>query len=545
MKDRSTRLDCLLIGHNEIPFKQYEGFLRELGEDREVYRDLRYNFIDVVGEGKMHYLDLLNHVWTKARGNADPSDAGPFRLGDVPHLASVYLTNFLNRRGKRADWINLFESEQERLIERLAENPRCVGITTTLYVFNEPAKRVVDFVRGHHETVPIVIGGPLIANLARAHEGVELEWHLRNLGADIFVVESQGESTLDRIVQCLIDGGDLGSIPNLLYFDDQGKLHRTDVEAESNDLDEEFISWASFPEHDLGGTIQTRTARSCSFNCAFCNYPTRGGKLALADLETVKKELDSMRELGNVKNVMFIDDTFNVPLPRFKKLCELMIREDYGFEWYSYFRCSNSDLECVDLMAEAGCKGAFLGMESGSPSVLAKMNKFATIEKYHEGARWLHSRGIMTFGSFIVGFPGETEETVGETIDFINSSQIDLFRAQLWYCEPGTPVYQQRESVGLEGSGYSWHHDTMDSSFAMEQVERIFWSVTESEWLPKHSFGFWLIPYLAGKGIPFSQFKEWLRHANEMLRMELNRTPQEEKGVVQAGHLSQMVELFR
>ena len=110
MNDRSTRLDCLLIGHNEIPFQEYEGFLRELGEDREVYRDLRYNFIDVVGEGKMHYLDLLNHVWTKARGNADPSDAGPFRLGDVPHLASVYLTNFLNRRGKRADWINLFES---------------------------------------------------------------------------------------------------------------------------------------------------------------------------------------------------------------------------------------------------------------------------------------------------------------------------------------------------------------------------------------------------------------------------------------------------
>ncbi len=84
---------------------------------------------------------------------------------------------------------------------------------------------------------------------------------------------------------------------------------------------------------------------------------------------------------------MFIDDTFNVPLPRFKDLGRLMIQEQYNFNWFSYFRCSNSDEEAFDLMAKSGCKGVFLGIESGSPSILKNMNKAATIERYAEGTK--------------------------------------------------------------------------------------------------------------------------------------------------------------
>ena len=92
-----------------------------------------------------------------------------------------------------------------------------------------------------------------------------------------------------------------------------------------------------------------------------------------------------MYALGNIQNVVFIDDTFNVPLPRFKDICRLMIRKNYRFNWFSYFRCSNSDEEAIDLMARSGCKGVFLGIESGSPHILQAMNKAATIEKYADG----------------------------------------------------------------------------------------------------------------------------------------------------------------
>src|SRR5205085_10792811 len=122
---------------------------------------------------------------------------------------------------------------------------------------------------------------------------------------------------------CLKPGVDLSRVTNIVYR--EGVRYRmTGVRAENNSLEENFIDWSEFRDEPLGPTIQTRTARSCAFKCSFCNYPTRAGALTLASLDTIEKELDSIRELGDVQNVVFIDDTFNVPFPRFKDICRLM-----------------------------------------------------------------------------------------------------------------------------------------------------------------------------------------------------------------------------
>jgi p-methyltransferase len=310
-------------------------------------------------------------------------------------------------------------------------------------VLNFPVTEMVDFIRKHNQTVKIVVGGPLIANHTRNCQGADLKSALDDIGADIYVTDSQGELTLSNIVRCLRDEGDLDLVPNIIIARD-GALHHTGKSPENNSLDENSIDWQAFPDETLGPTLQTRTARSCAFKCSFCNYPARAGALALASLETLEKEFDSMRALGDVENVVFIDDTFNVPLPRFKDICRLIIKREYSFKWFSYFRCSNSDEETIDLMAQSGCKGVFLGIESGSPSILKNMNKAATVEKYAVGIKMLHERDILSFGSFITGFPGETESTIKETIDFIKDTKPSYWRTQMWYCEPGTPIGELR-----------------------------------------------------------------------------------------------------
>ena len=166
------------------------------------------------------------------------------------------------------------------------------------------------------------------------------------------------------------------------------------------------------------------------------------------DSEAYRDLKFSFVNLGGVRNLVFIDDTFNVPFPRFKDICRLMIRKNYHFDWFSYFRCSNSDEEAIELMAESGCKDVFLGIESGSPTILANMNKSATVEKYAKGIEMLRRHDILTFGSFIIGFSGETDETVAETTDFIRATKPDYYRAQMWYCEPGTPM-TNREAPGV------------------------------------------------------------------------------------------------
>jgi p-methyltransferase len=535
----SNGLDCVVIGYNELPFERYERFLRNYGEESEAYRDLKFSFVDVGGT-KLDYPGLLNHAVGLARGDSAPP-VREFMSGDIPNLAAIYLTNFLRRRGLRADYVNLFQHEKERLLELLARDPACVAITTTFYVVNMPVNEMVEFIRAHNPRTKIVVGGPLIANHVRNYRGDALRAALDDMGADFYVVEGAGELTLSALVACVRDGGDASQVPNLAYVEG-GALRRTPTVPENNSLDEDAVNWRDFSDRDLGRTLQTRTARSCAFKCSFCNYPTRAGALTLADVSTVERELNSMRELGDVRNVVFIDDTFNVPLPRFKELCRMMIRNGYGFNWFSYFRCSNSDEEAFDLMAESGCKGVFLGIESGSPAILKNMNKAATVERYGHGIRELHKRGVLTFGSFIVGFPGETDETVDETLDFIKEHRPTYYRAQSWYCEPGTPIDAQRQKYGIEGEGFVWKHNTMDSLAAMDHIDRIFLSVDESLWLPQWSFDFWIIPYLVGRGITPERFRQFMALADKLLATGIAYVPEPQKRAMQQQGMRGLVE---
>jgi len=532
----NTKRDCIVIGYNEVPFSRYEQFLHAYGEDSEAYRDLKFSFVNLDGN-KLDYPGLLNHVRSLAGVNGEE-----LKSGDIPNLAAAYLTNFLRRNGHTAEYINLFQYEKDKLIEYLRRDPLCVAITTTFYVVNLPVTEMVEFIREHNPKVKIVVGGPLVNNHARNYHGDALKTALEDMGADIYVLEGQGEFTLARLIECLKNGGNLNDVPNLAYFENN-ELHHTTTVPENNSLDANFIDWKDFGgSRDLGATIQTRTARSCAFKCSFCNYPSRAGALTLLSLDVLERELDSILTLGGVQNVVFIDDTFNVPFPRFKDLCRMMIRKKYPFNWFSYFRCSNSDQEAIDLMAESGCKGVFLGIESGSPSILINMNKSATVEKYAKGIEMLRRNGILTFGSFITGFPGETDETVQETIDFIRSTRPDYYRSQMWYCEPGTPIQNERRKYEIEGEGFVWEHASMDSMEAMDHIDRMFLEINESVWLPQWSFDFWIIPYLMGKGISRERFREFMTTAHRMLTLEIASVPAQQKKSLQRDYLRTLVQ---
>jgi radical SAM superfamily enzyme YgiQ (UPF0313 family) len=132
------------------------------------------------------------------------------------------------------------------------------------------------------------------------------------------------------------------------------------------------------------------------------------GEHVLTSLDVVEREFRTRHEIG-VRFLNVIDDTFNVPLPRFKDLLRMMIRNRFGFQWISFLRWGNTDDETFDLMREAGCVAVLLGIESGDPTVLRHMNKKATPDRYRYGIARLNAAGIASFASVIIGFPGETD----------------------------------------------------------------------------------------------------------------------------------------
>lgn len=157
----------------------------------------------------------------------------------------------------------------------------------------------------------------------------------------------------------------------------------------------------------------------------------------------------------------------------------------------------------------------------------------------------LHAHGILTFASFILGFPGETEETVEETLAFIQETRPDYYRTQLWYCEPGTAVDAKRQQYGITGQGFIWRHDTMESLEAMDHIDRMFLTVKDSVWLPQWSFDFWIIPYLLGRGLQTEQFKALMRLAHQLLALEIASVSSETKRAQQRNYVGQMEALVR
>lgn len=503
-------MDCVVIGYNEGDFDDYRVMCERAGPGTPEYQIMRAEHLVVDGRA-MPWLDAFSRVRNRYTGRDDR-----YHVAEVFNLAALYLTSYLRRRGLSAEPVSLFSGERARITELLAAKPAVVAITSTFYVNILPVLPIVELVRQLSPTSHIVVGGPLIDNLCLSGITDTVEDLFYAMGADSYIQESQGENSLGELCEAIRAGADLSAVSNLIHCPD-GAWVRTRRRPENNDLDACSIDWAGFSPELIGETAQLRTARSCAFKCSFCDFPARAGALTMASIETVRGELRALAGLG-VRNVVFVDDTFNVPPKRFKELCRMMIEEDLGLNWYSYFRCSNArDEETFDLAARSGCAGVFLGIESGDADVLGAMNKLAQETQYRNGISLLKQRGITTFASMLVGFPGETERTVDNSIDFLNETAPDLWRAQAWWANPRSPVFQQRELLGIEGEGYTWSHSTMTSKEAAELTDTMFRQVTQSVWLPLYDLDFWSIPYLQGKGVETAELVGLLRTTQQII----------------------------
>jgi p-methyltransferase len=281
-------------------------------------------------------------------------------------------------------------------------------------------------------------------------------------------------------------------------------------------MDSNSVDWSVLDKDLITPLAYLRTARSCPFSCSFCNYPTLAGKHVVTGLEKLEEELEYLHGIGT-HYLVFVDDTFNVPLPRFKNLLRIMIQNQWNFEWISFFRCSNADEEAFDLMAESGCIGVFLGIESGDQTILEYMDKHAKVERYKWGVEQLRRRNIMTFASIICGFPGETPETVAHSIEFIEEAQPTFFNVQLYYHDPRSPIAKRAEEFAIEGGGYSWRHRGMDWRQAANLAKDAFRNVRGSVPLSLYNFSIWSLPYLLSKGISMQEIVEFGKITREML----------------------------
>jgi anaerobic magnesium-protoporphyrin IX monomethyl ester cyclase len=506
--------DCLIVGFNDLDFTSHEERVRRMGTAAGAYQDLNLSYVRHEGM-PLRALDVINRFRTPA--------------GETLHNADflwpviLVLGSSLHRRGQSFDFINLPHLESAAFGKKLDDPTlKSVALTSTLYTEPQPLMELVAFVRARRPTVPIVIGGPYIAGQNKILGRDEFAEQLIYLGADIYVISAEGEYALGEIVAAIKVGAPLDLIDNLAFRRAETIVF-TKCSRENNALAHNRVDYSLFPRTAYGEFITTRTAKSCPFSCAFCGFPERAGDYTYLAVQDVEKEFDAIAAIGGITTVTIIDDTFNVPKKRFKEILRMMIGRKYGFRWNSFFRSDHADEETIDLMAEAGCEGVILGVESGSNKILGLMNKTARREHYLQTIPRLEAAGIDCYASLIVGFPGETEETVQESIDLIETARPSYFRAQLWYCDPITPIYRQRDAHGLRGEGFHWSHRTMNVEDACGLINRMFLCVNNSIWQPQSGFEFWSTFYLQRKGMSSAQVRRFLFAFNGAIKEKLLR----------------------
>ncbi len=513
----SEPLDCVIVGYHDVDLQPIMAARAQAAAESGGFRQMLGSVFRYGGRWR-HHVQLLDAALEEATGRPRG-----LHTMELPNLAVSYLHAYLARRGFSVGSVNFFTPDRDRLAALLRAGPRAVAITTTLYFDSEPVREIVAFVRRHAPDACIVAGGPHIHNVCGLRSAIAQDRFLADMGADVYVNDSQGEAALARLLSELRTGGwaDWSAIANLAYPGpggptDIGAWVRTARAVESNDLDAEAIDWSLLPAGLCRPTAQMRISRSCPFACSFCRYPALAGPSTLTGIPVIEREMRQLRQAG-ASTLIFVDDTPNVPAPRFKQMLRMMIDGGLGWNWFSNFRCSNADPETYDLLQASGCRGVFLGIESGDQGVLDNMHKQASVEKYRDGIRRLKERGILTYASFVVGFPGETRETALRTLRFIEETQPDYYQLHLYYHSRNVPIHRQATRFGLHGSDYSWRHNTMDWREAADLIDHMRRTISGPVICGSYLSSFWLVAYLHGKGVSFAHIRDFMERSRPLL----------------------------
>ncbi len=481
-------------------------------QQRRVLLDL-YNYDRVVTPDNK----FVEHIAYLKQQRGIPKHEN-FSTWDVYSCTGLFLKSYLEEHGVEVLLINYIDADnQEVEFKKLQEfDPDILVVSTSNVLTAFELITAGKMVRHYLPDVFLVAGGTHLAATLQFYNDRQKCNYLRKSKFDVFIEDNQGEQALLGVIQTWPNS--LEGINNLIWKDARGEFFINQRVREENRIDQPLINFKGIKP---GSAVLLRTARGCSFRCAYCSYHTNGGTLRLMAVDDAIAMLKRAKNAG-VGSVIFIDDTFNIPKKRFENLLDRMIAEDINLPWSSFLRCQYIDENIVNKMKQSGCQGVFLGIESGSDELLKNMNKGSANQAYRRGIQWLKEQGIVTLGAFIVGFPGETSETLAKTVDFLETAGLDFYFLQIFYYLHHTLIHQQAAKYQLVGEGDKWVHATMNAEEAKEAIARIFMTVKNTMFV-NPVYNFWEIAYLQNKGFDLPAIRQYKYEMNQMTARQMQQ----------------------
>jgi hopanoid biosynthesis associated radical SAM protein HpnJ len=195
--------------------------------------------------------------------------------------------------------------------------------------------------------------------------------------------------------------------------------------------------------------VSLYTTRGCPAQCTFCLWPQTlsGHPWRKRSSDDVAAEMAKAKEYWpEVKEFFFDDDTFNIQKARTVELCAKL--KPLGLTWSCTSRVT-TDYETLKAMKDAGCRLLIVGYESGDQQILKNIKKGATIERARQFTKDCHKLGLVIHGDFILGLPGETRETINNTIQFAKELDVETIQVSVAHAYPGTELYDHAVKNGF------------------------------------------------------------------------------------------------
>ena len=210
------------------------------------------------------------------------------------------------------------------------------------------------------------------------------------------------------------------------------------------DFSKYFPALGSYHRYPAINMLMTR---GCPGKCTFCNsaFTTLRSRSAHSMVEQIKL----LREKYGIRQIQFYDDTFTVAKQRVLEFCELLIKDNVDITWTAYIRADCFNEKMAEAMKKAGCHQVLIGIESGDDRILESIRKPIDKKRYKSTVKIAHDYGLEVRGSFIIGSPEETHESMQATLNFAKELDIDLFQLNIMTPYPGTQIFQRAEQEKL------------------------------------------------------------------------------------------------
>jgi radical SAM superfamily enzyme YgiQ (UPF0313 family) len=354
--------------------------------------------------------------------------------------------------------VNALRPERDEVIKYLKkEKWDIIGLSglITTYKFQE---WLISELKAIHSEALIVSGGGLATSNS--------ELLFKQTGVDINVV-GEGEQTILELCRAIELGGDLNDVAGVC-FRRNGQIVVNRARENIENLDTiPFPAWDLLPmqiylrnpiwgdvasnssgfrdDIDVTRSMNIISSRGCPFSCRYCYHLFGRSNCRFRSAQNVVDEIEALVERYRVNFVGFVDDNMMASERRMIEFFEFMEKKRFAVTWGCHGRVTSAKPAVLQRMANAGCVWIGYGIESGSQKMLDAMNKKATVTQAKEAIVQTRKAGIFANTTFIFGYPGETRETIQETIDFKRELGIECgsFFATPY---PGTPLYEEIKS---------------------------------------------------------------------------------------------------